>query len=53
MAEPVVATTLAVVVLHERLAISSWTGAALVVGCLVILSTRRREAPTKTAPSQH
>ncbi|MCL1897780.1 MAG: DMT family transporter [Micrococcales bacterium] len=39
MAEPVIAATLAVLVLHERLPLFSWAGAALVVVCLVILST--------------
>ncbi|MFE7932367.1 DMT family transporter [Streptomyces sp. NPDC057456] len=43
--EPAVAAVLAVLVVGERLPLLGWTGIALVVGCLAVLTT-----PTRTAP---
>ncbi|MGW0872796.1 DMT family transporter [Streptomyces sp. NPDC002740] len=55
--EPAVAAVLAVLVVGERLPLLGWTGVALVVGCLAVLTTPTRTAPptrtaspTRTAP---
>ncbi|MFF3200745.1 DMT family transporter [Streptomyces sp. NPDC002962] len=50
--EPAVAAVLAVLVVGERLPPLGWTGVALVVGCLAVLTAPTRSAPsTRTAPS--
>ncbi|MFI5475899.1 DMT family transporter [Streptomyces cacaoi] len=43
--EPAVAAVLAVLVVGERLPPLGWTGIALVVGCLAVLTTPTRAAP--------
>ncbi len=49
--EPAVAAVLAVLVVGERLPLLGWTGIALVVGCLAVLTAPTGTAPpTRTAP---
>lgn len=59
LAEPIVATLLATLVLHERLSVPGWTGLALVAAGIVLIAmaervTQRRDAaqPSSDNPSR-
>lgn len=51
LAEPVVATVLAVVVVGERLSPAAWSGMAAIVAALVLIGLAERRAPSTLGPA--